>query len=125
MSNESKIENEHPPTKLTFFFSSQDQSCDIRERMTTLPWLVQELGYTFQFEMPTVHCQYEKPKTKTEKYLNWRGKEREREVTITPNNPPFYHYLQFSKELSEEELKFWRIFKLGYLTRHWCPSIRN
>jgi hypothetical protein len=44
----------HPPTKLIFFYSNCDQSCDIRERLTSIPTLVQRLGYTFQFEMPSV-----------------------------------------------------------------------
>ena len=110
-------QEKHPPTKLIIFYSNCDQSQNIRERLTTMPRLVQELGYSFQYEMPTVQVVY---KEKKEKYLNWRGKERER---VVYNAPSYCHLLQFSRELSEEELKFWRIFKLGYLTRHMAPDL--
>jgi hypothetical protein len=110
-------QEKHPPTKLIFLHSYRDYSCDIRERLTSLPTLIQLLGYAFQFEMPTVKCVY---KEKRETYTNWRGKEKERMVY---DNCSYCHYLCFSKELSEEELKFWRIFKLGYLTRHCMPEI--
>ena len=115
--NANETQDQHPPTKLIFLYSRCDYSCDIRERLTNIPTLIQQLGYAFQFEMPTVKCMYEEKK---ETYINWRGKEKERVVYDACR---YRHYLCFSKELSEEELKFWRIFKLGYLTRHCTPEV--
>lgn len=117
---EKTTEKQHPPTKLLLYHSNVDCSQDIRERLTSIPTIIQMNSYSFQCEMPTVNVDYIEPKK--EKYLNWRGKERERNV---PNSLPYRHWLKFSKELSEEELKFWRIFKLGYLTRHFRPDIRH
>jgi hypothetical protein len=115
--NANENQDPHSPTKLIFYYSTCDQSRAIRERLTTLPSLIQTLGYQFQFEMPSVKVEWREQKK--EKYINWRGKERERTVYDDCN---CCHILQFSKELSEEELKFWRIFKLGYLTRHFTPN---
>lgn len=122
MSNETTVPS---PTKLTLFYKGQDTSHDIRQRLSSISYLVQQLGYKFTFEMPTVHCVIQQPEPTTEKYINWRGKERTRKVY--PGNYVFdyyhyYHYLQFSKELTPEELDFWRIFKLGYLSRDFDPN---
>ncbi len=111
-----------PKTKLTLFYTSQDKSQFVRGRISNLPDLVQRLGYKFTFEMPTVHCVIERGEPKIEKYINWRGKERERTVYPPSTANDCFHYLQFSKDLSPEELDFWRVFKLGYLCRDFDPA---
>jgi hypothetical protein len=119
----SSVQKNPPPTKLTLFYSSGDRSQFVRERLASLPYLVQQLGYKFTFEMPTVHCVVvDHPKPKVEKYINWRGKERERTVYPPATSNDCFHYFQFSRELSPEELDFWRVFKLGYLSRDFDPA---
>jgi len=111
------------PTKLSFFSSSQDQSQSIREHLSSLPDLIQKLDYKFSFEMPTVHVLNRREETPIiEKYINWRGKERERKIFPPSTSFDYQHYLQFSKELSTEELDFWRIIKLGFLCRDFEPN---
>jgi hypothetical protein len=117
--NATESEDKHSPTKLILFYSNCNQSCNIRERLTNIPRIIQDCGYDFTFEMPTVHAV---ENIKKEKYLNWRGKERER---IIYGPYAYCHLLKFSKELSAEELKFWRIFKLGYLTRQLIPDVHR
>lgn len=112
--------NENKPTRLILFSDFYNRSDSIRERLTSLPTLINSLDYKFQYEMPSVEA-YTIP-TKTEKYINWRGKEKER---IIYNKNRYQHLLVFSKKLSEEELKFWRIFKLGYLCMYCTPEVRG
>ena len=116
--NANETQNQHPPTRLLLYYSNGDDSSFIRDRLTNIPFIIQASGYKFQYEMPVVIV--EKSASKKELYLNWRGKEREREVYETC---PYCFLLKFSKELSEEELTFWRIFKIGYLTRHMAPDL--
>ena len=110
------------PSKLTLFFSTQDRSQFVRERLSSLPYLVQQLDYKFTFEMPTVHCEISRGEPKVEKYLNWRGKEREKTIYPEATITDCFHYLKFSRELTPEELDFWRVFKLGYLCRDFDPE---
>lgn len=106
-----KVE-EHPNTKLILVYTRSSIGQAVRDHLMNMPAIIQRMGYDFTFEMPVVECKYTEKK---EKYLNWRGKERERVVYDA------YSYetkLIFSKELSDEELRFWRIWKLGWLSRH-------
>jgi hypothetical protein len=109
-------DTEPKPTQLILYYGSGDDSSFIRERLTNIPRIIQASGYKFQYEMPVVVVELTPPKKET--YLNWRGKEREREVY---EQCSYCFLLRFSKELTEEELTFWRIFKLGYLTRELSP----
>ena len=121
MSDEAKTETP-PPTKLIWYWSTQNHSEFIREHLASLPTLINHLGYGFTFSMPSVEVHVHKEERKTEKYLNWRGKERER---LAPANPRFLsheHFLAFNRELTEDELKFWRTIKLGYLARDFTPN---
>ncbi len=99
-------------TKLTIFWHSFDLSYELRGRLSTLPSLYNTFGYSFPFEMPVV-----KSMPRMGKYKSfWSRKEKERVIDYT-------HYFEFNKELSEEELNFWRMWKLGYLCK-WCrPQI--
>ena len=104
--------NETSPTKLHMFSSQFNKTIAIREALSRTIQFNQTLGYQFTFETPSVEVVISKPQT--EKYINWRGKERER--TVWPSFPYTFH-LQFTKVLTDEELKFWRIWKLGYVAR--------
>jgi hypothetical protein len=109
----------HPPTKLQIHsITSPDvyyvqASCeDISKALMKIPEFIQIFKYDFVFEMPSVI--YIKDEPKIETYINWRGKQKEKEVYP---KYPYTIYLSFSKELTEKELEFWRIWKLGYLCR--------
>ena len=70
----------------------------VLSRLPSLSYLNQILGYNFQIEIPVVRAQ-----EVTEEYKTIFGKTKTRSKGSDI-------YLVFSKELSEEELKFWRIF---------------
>jgi len=119
---------EEPIKRFLVFVSSSDQTAFIRERLGNLPDLIQRLKYDFVPQMPTVHItkdKEEKVEPKLETYINWRGKKRTRKVYQPPVDKPLYpyqHYFEFVKPLTDDELKFWRIFKLGYLCRDFDPK---
>jgi len=96
--------------KLVLFYSPFEQVAEIRYRLTNLPELNQSLEYRFDFQMPKVEIMPIK-----EEYKTIFGRTKQRVQT-------YMHYLEFAKPLTDEELKFWRIFKLGYLTKACRPK---
>jgi hypothetical protein len=121
-----EIQQDIPPkkeeiTKLTLFWGASNDVDSIRQQISSISDLVILLNYGYKFQMPSVGHDYEKPTPKFETYTNWRGKERQREI---PNNTttPHHFYLKFANPLTDEELKFWRIFKLGYLSCQLDPK---
>jgi len=108
-------------TNFLFYYDCIPETNAIRLKLLNLAEIIQINKYDFVFQMPTVHVMdtTKNVKPTIEKYINWRGKEREREVYPKPKPFPYAHYLVFSSPLTEKELEFWRIFKLGYLS-HRC-----
>ena len=116
----SETATDNKTTRLILMYSSDDKSRGIREKFTNIPSIIQRCGYKFQIETPLIVVE-PSPK-RTEKYINWRGKERERVIF---DRLKYVHILIFSKPLTEEELTFWRIFKLGYMTRELSPALTH
>ena len=112
------VENKPANTKLALYKSMDFYEIkSIRRALMDMPRYIQNLEYeNFKFEMPFADVQDTVPTKET--YINWRGKKRERLVYPKCR---YTFVLSFSKCLSDEELRFWRIWKLGYI----CNQFKN
>lgn len=113
--NEENSNSKPANTKLKLFCTHNCYEAEtVKSALIQIPEYIQWFEYKdFVYEMPSVECITSTPVEET--YKNWRGKTRTR---MNYGKYPYTISLSFSKVLSDEELKFWRIWKLGYLGRN-------
>lgn len=120
-----ETESKTPTTGLILFTfngsycESYARSCwlDASRKITNLPHLNVKLGYGFNFQMPAVVVQDTEEEYLTEK--GWFSKGGQKETRVIQSDV----ILKFATPITDEELKFWRIFKLGYVSKTITPRV--
>lgn len=105
------------PTKLFLFNHRLNKALDISNHLINFPIIYKNNEYTFPYELPSVEAYPFLEKYEKRGILFWRDGQ------ILERIKGYEHLLVFTKKLTEEELNFWRWFKLGYLTRHYFVRI--
>lgn len=102
-----------PNRKLILLYSiSQHETHRYAGHVANFMVLYTKLGYKFPLTpMPMVSMKVEEIERK---YVNWFKKEK------TYKRKEAVYFLEFPRELTEDELNAWRMFKLGFL----CHTLR-